>query len=65
MVKIRYLARLAAALQNPPDPFTVAMWLAKAKADGLDPRRIYEAAVKARPTHWTKAPDYKDVAPTE
>ena len=59
----RYLTRLAPALQNPPEPLTVAMWLEKAQADGLDPRRIYEAAVEARPPHWMKAPPYSRVNP--
>lgn len=62
--EIRYLARLAPALQNPPRASTVAMWLEKAQAEGLDPQRIYEAAVNARPPHWMKAPPYSEVAPT-
>ena len=59
----RYLTRLAPALQNPPEPLTVAMWLEKAEAEGLDPQRIYEAAVNARPPHWMKAPPYSQVKP--
>ncbi|MBS0151004.1 MAG: hypothetical protein JSR31_08685 [Nitrospira sp.] len=61
--EMRYLTRLAPALQNPSQASTVAMWLEKAKEDGLDPQRIYEAAVKARPPHWMKALDYSEVAP--
>jgi hypothetical protein len=57
----RYLTRLAPALQNPPEPLTVAMWLEKAQAEGLDPQRIYESAVACRPPHWTKAPSFHDV----
>ena len=57
----RYLTRLAPALQNPPEPLTVAMWLEKAQAEGLDPQRIYETAVNARPDHWMTAPSFSDV----
>lgn len=57
----RYLTRLAPALQNPPEPLTVAMWLEKAQAEGLDPQRIYEAAVNARPDHWMEAPSFSYV----
>ena len=57
----RYLTRLAPALQNPPEPLTVAMWLEKAQAEGLDPQRIYESAVACRPPHWTKAPSFSNV----
>lgn len=57
----RYLTRLAPALQNPPEPLTVAMWLEKAQAEGLDPQRIYEAAVAARPPHWMPVPSFSDV----
>ena len=59
----RYLTRLAPALQNPPEPLTVAMWLEKAQAEGLDPQRIYESAVACRPPHWMKAPPYSQVKP--
>ena len=59
----RYLTRLAPALQNPPEPLTVAMWLEKAQAEGLDPQRIYDSAVACRPPHWMTAPPYSDVNP--
>lgn len=58
-----YLMRLAPALQNPAQPSTVKMWLGKAQRDGLAPRRIYEAAVSARPPHWTPAPAWDEVDP--
>ena len=61
--EIDYLTRVEAAMQNPVQPTTVTMWLGKAQEEGLDPQRIYEAAVKARPPHWTKAPPFSDVVP--
>lgn len=61
--EIRYLTRLAPALQNPPMPSVIKAHLERAQADGLDPRRIYEAAVEARPPHWMKAPPYSRVNP--
>ena len=54
---------LAPALQNPPMPGVVKRHLEKAQAEGLDPQRIYEAAVNARPPHWMKAPSFCDVNP--
>lgn len=53
-----YLMKVLAAMQNPVQTSTVKMWLEKAQPDGLDPRRIYEVAVNARPPHWT--PDHAD-----
>ena len=44
----RYLTRLAPALQNPPEPLTVAMWLEKAKAEGQKWPRKFEQAVRWR-----------------
>lgn len=61
--EIRYWARLAPALQNPPMPDVIKAHLERAQAEGLDPRRLYEAAVASRPPHWIKAPPYEDVAP--
>ena len=40
----RYLTRLAPALQNPPEPLTVAMWLEKAQAEGLD--RVRDLSIR-------------------
>lgn len=59
--EIRYLTRLAPALQNPPMPGVIKAHLERAQADGLDPQRIYEAAVNARPPQWMKAPLYSEV----
>lgn len=59
--EIDYLTRVEAAMQNPVQSSTVKMWLGKAQEEGLDPQRIYEAAVSARPDHWTKAPSFSDV----
>jgi hypothetical protein len=44
-----------------PEPCVVRMWLAKAQADELDPQRIYDAAVKIRPSHWDPAPPFEAV----
>jgi hypothetical protein len=60
-VKIDYLTRIEAAMQNPVQSSTVKMWLEKAQAEGLDIERIYKAAANARPPHWTKAPSFRDV----
>ncbi len=57
----QYLYKLAPAMQNPVEVSTVRMWLEKAQADGLDPRRLYEAAVASRPSHWTTAQPFNDV----
>jgi hypothetical protein len=62
-IEIDYLTRIEAAMQNPVQSSTVKMWLAEAEGKGLDPQRIYEAAVSARPPHWTEAPPFSDVAP--
>ncbi|MDF0649996.1 MAG: hypothetical protein P0121_00810 [Nitrospira sp.] len=59
-----YLSKVSVALQNPPEPEVVRMWLAKAQQDGLDPQRIFNATVRIRPTHWSPAPVYEDVAPS-
>ncbi len=61
--EMKYLHRIAVSLQNPPMPVVVKANLERAQAEGLDPQRIYEMAVKCRPSHWMKAPDYEDVAP--
>ena len=61
--EIDYLRRIKAGMQNPVQSSTVTMWLEIAQADGLDPYRLYEAAVRARPPHWTEAPPFSDVAP--
>ena len=61
--ELDYLTRVEAAMQNPVQSSTVKMWLEKAQAEGLDPHRIYEAAVNARPPHWMKAPPYYQVKP--
>lgn len=47
--EIDYLTRIEAAMQNPVHISTVRMWLEDAQAKGLDPRRLYAAAVHARP----------------
>ncbi len=57
----QHLYKIEAAMQNPVQTTTVRMWLAKAQADGLDPRRLYEAAVASRPSHWTTAQPFNDV----
>jgi hypothetical protein len=62
-IEIDYLTRVEAAMQNPVQSSTVKMWLTKAQEKGLDPQRIYEAAVEARPPQWTEAPPFSDVAP--
>jgi hypothetical protein len=62
-LEIDYLTRINAAMQNPVQPSTVTMWLTEAQGKGLDPQRLYEAAVSARPPHWTEAPPFSDVAP--
>ncbi|GAB1721635.1 MAG: hypothetical protein GDA65_02710 [Nitrospira sp. CR1.1] len=56
--ELDYLTRIEAAMQNPVQASTVRMWLEKAQADGLDARRIYEAAVNARPPQWEPAPSF-------
>jgi len=58
-----YLWKVVVAMQNPVRSSTVRMWLTKAQAEGLDPRRIYEAAVEIRPPHWMPAPPFSEVAP--
>jgi hypothetical protein len=63
--EIDYLQRVEAAMQNHVQSSTVRMWLEKAQAEGLDPQRIYEAAVHARPPHWTVAPPYSEVDPNQ
>lgn len=62
-LEIDYLTRVLAAMQNPVQPTTVKMWLTKAQGKGLDPQRLYEAAVNSRPKHWTEAPPFSDVEP--
>ena len=57
------LTKVEAAMQNPVQPTTVKMWLTKALEKGLDPQRIYEAAVRARPPHWMAAPPFSAVKP--
>ena len=61
--EIDYLTRVEAAMQNPVQPSTVKMWLTEAAGKGLAPQKIYDAAVSARPPHWTEAPPFSDVAP--
>ena len=39
------------------------MWLEQAQQDGLDPQRIYEAAVKGRLPQWEQAPPFESVKP--
>jgi hypothetical protein len=58
-----YLTKLLPAMQNPIQISPVRMWLEKAQQDGLDPQRIYDAAVETRPAHWTPAPPFSDVNP--
>lgn len=62
-IELDYLTRIEAAMQNPVQTSTVRMWLEDAQAKGLDPQRLYDAAVHARPPHWTPAPSYQDVMP--
>ncbi len=57
----QYLYKLLPAMQNPVQVSTVRMWLEKAQADGLDPQRLYEAAVAVRPPHWMIPPTFTDV----
>lgn len=59
----QYLYKIYPAMQNPVQISNVRMWLEKAQAAGLDPRRLYEAAVDDRPSHWTPSPPYRDVIP--
>ena len=61
--ELDYLTRVEAAMQNPVQSSTVKMWLTRAQEQGLDPPRIYEGAVNARPPHWMKAPPYSEVNP--
>ncbi|GKS59426.1 hypothetical protein YTPLAS18_29530 [Nitrospira sp.] len=56
-----FLSRICVAMQNPVDVETVKMWLMEATAEGLDPRRIYTAAVACRPPHWDPAPAYESL----
>lgn len=63
-LEIDYLTRIEAAMENHVQSSTVKMWLAEAAEKGLDPERLYEMAVKARPSHWTPAPPFSAVDPT-
>lgn len=58
-----YLSKLAAAMQNRVEVPVVRMWLKKARAEGLDPQRIYEAAVRTRLPQWDPAPPFEIVMP--
>jgi hypothetical protein len=58
-----YLSKVSVAMQNPIEIAVVHMWLQKAEAEGLDPRRIYDAAVRMRPPHWDPAPPFAVVYP--
>jgi len=63
MKEIDYLTSIEAAMQHSVQISTVRMWLKKAQEEGLDPKRIYEAAVDARPPHWIPAPLFDAIAP--
>jgi hypothetical protein len=58
-----YLSKLGVAMQNPIEISVVRMWLQKAEAKGLDPQRLYDAAVKIRPPHWEPAPPFEVLFP--
>ena len=60
-----YLQWVSVSLQNPPMPVVIKKHLERAQADGLDPQKIYEAAVESRPPHWTTAPSWDEVKPDE
>lgn len=55
--------KLGAAMQHPIEIAVVRMWLKRAQAEGLEPERIYDAAVKVRPQHWDPAPPFEVVNP--
>ncbi len=61
--ELSYLSKLGPAMQNPIEVPVVRMWLNKAQAEGLDPQRIYDAAVRVRPPHWDPAPPFEVVSP--
>ncbi len=43
-------------MQNTVETAMVRRWLENAQADGLDPQRIYSAAVKFRLPQWSPIP---------
>ena len=50
-------------MQNRVEIPVVRMWLKKAQAEGLDPQRIYEAAVRTRLPQWEPAPPFEMIFP--
>ena len=57
------LAKLSPALQQPPEPKALRLLLADAKAQGLDPEKLYQLAVQVRSPAWVPAPPYPEVRP--
>lgn len=58
-----YLSKLAAAMQYRVEVSVVRMWLREAQTAGLDPRRLYAAAVSVRLPHWAPAPPFEVLFP--
>jgi len=58
-----YVSKLAAAMQYRVEVSVVRMWLRKAQAEGLDPRQLYDAAVKVRLRQWASAPPFEVLFP--
>lgn len=58
-----YLSKLGAAMQYRVEVSVVRMWLMKARAEGLDPQRIYQAAVQIRLPQWEPAPPFEVIFP--
>ena len=61
--EMSYLSKLGAAMQYRVEIPVVRMWLTKAQAEGLDPQRIYQAAVQIRLPQWEPAPPFEVIFP--
>ena len=57
------MAELAPTMQGTANVPLIKAILAEAKAEGLDPARIYNAAVETHPEEWPAPPDPKLLLP--
>ena len=69
-LRMWFLATLAPMLQGgscdglgsqEPTPSGIRVILLEAKAQGLEPKLLYQQAVQARPSYWPQAPSFEEV----
>lgn len=58
------LSELLPTLQQEPEPLAARAVLRRASQRGLDPRRIWDVALRVRSQDWPLAPSWEEVSPS-